>query len=284
MSRGGFSPTIRGILEAGPGKLTLAINHNTLVYRCSPPLAFIELITTSEPDRAGPDMASELAQVCQLVRQEPKVLVVVLSGRGQVFSSSVDRLDLGPDRREGHTPIERIKLHRAASHLASIEVPTIAAIGGDALDHGLELALACDLRVVSKGVKLGFTGLSRGVIPWDGGTQRLPRLVGRTLALEMLLTCRMLESHEAFDAGLVNLVVEPEDLMDRTLKLAHKIASGAPIAARYAKEAVLKGMDMSLEGGLRLEADLNIILQSTDDRAEGIAAFLEKREPGPRGV
>ena len=259
------------------------MKYNTLVYRCSSPLAFIELVMPADSGRAGPDMAMELGLVCEQVRQDPKVLVVVLSGQREVFSSSMERTALSPDGHEGYTPAEQIKLRRAAPHLASIEVPTIAAIGSDALDHGLELALACDLRVVSKGIKLGFTCLSRGVIPWDGGTQRLPRLVGRNLALEMLLTCRLLESYEALDAGLVNLVVEPEDLMDRTLELAHKLALGAPIATRYAKEAVLKGMDMSLEGGLRLEADLNIILQSTEDRAEGIAAFLEKRGPKLRG-
>ena len=176
-----------------------------------------------------------------------------------------------------------MELHRAASALASVEMPVIAAINGDAIDHGLELALACDLRIAARGVRMGFTDLSRGIIPWDGGTQRLPRLVGRTYALELLLTSRLMDSEEASKVGLVNFVVDPECLVSTTEKLALEIASGAPIAARYAKETVLKGMDMTLEQGLRLEADLNIILQSTSDRGEGLRSFLEKREPEFKG-
>ena len=153
----------------------------------------------------------------------------------------------------------------------------------DAIDHGLELALACDLRIAASEARLGLTDLSKGIVPWDGGTQRLPRLVGRTRALEMLLTSHLLNAEEACRWGLVNMVVEPEQLLSRAKEMALEVATGAPIASLYTKEAVLKGMDMTLAQGLGLEADLSIILQSTSDRAEGIRSFLEKRSPDFRG-
>jgi len=224
-------------------------------------------------------MAMEIRQACQRLREEEGIHVAILTGRGKTFSSGREPLPLTRSVRQTYTPLEWLELHQAASALAGLEIPVIAAINGDAIDHGLELALACDLRIAVRGARLGFTDLSRGIIPWDGGTQRLPRLVGRARALEMLLTSRLMDAEEAYRAGLVNMVVEPEGLMSSAEKVALEIASGAPIAARYAKETVLKGMDMTLDQGLRLEADLNLILQSTADRAEGLRSFLEKREP-----
>ncbi len=233
-------------------------------------------------NRVNLAMAIELRQACQRIREEENVRVVVITGRGGVFSSGRAPLP----RRGGsgvYGPLERLQLRRVSSAVAQVELPIVAAINGDAIDQGLELALACDLRVAARGARLGFTDLAKGVVPWDGGTQRLPRLIGRTRALEMLLTSRLLDAEEAHRWGLVNMVVEPGELAASSEKLALEIASRAPIALRYSKEAVLKGMDMSLDQGLRLEADLSIILQSSVDRAEGIRSFLEKREPNFRG-
>ena len=168
--------------------------------------------------------------------------------------------------------------------MAGIPIPVIAAINGDAMDQGLEMALACDLRVAVEDAGLGITDLSRGVVPWDGGTQRLPRLVGRGMAMEMLLTGRVLDAREALKVGLVHHVVPCEQLDGAVGKLAATLAGKAPIALRYAKEAVMKGMDGPMEQGMRLEADLSILLQRTADRAEGIASFLEKRCPRFAGL
>ena len=121
--------------------------------------------------------------------------------------------------------------------------------------------------------------ISHNEIPFDGGTQRLPRLVGRTKAMEMILTGLKIDSEEAKAIGLVNQVVPAEELMPSALKMAEDLAAKGPIALRYAKEAVLKGMDMTLEQGLRLEADLYFLLHTTQDRQEGITAFREKRPP-----
>ena len=257
--------------------------YDTLSCTLQPPVLTITLDRPGSSNRVSAAMAAELRQVCQRLGEEDQVRVCVLTGRGRTFSAGRESLGLGSRATRVYQPQELLDQHRAASALAGVQVPLLAAINGDATDHGLELALACDLRIASPGARLGFTDLSRGVVPWDGGTQRLPRLVGRGLALEMLLTGRLLEAQEAQDAGLVNAVAAPGGLQELVDKTARDIAAGAPIAARYAKEAVLKGMDMSLDQGLRLEADLNVILQSTRDRAEGIQSFLDKKEPRFQG-
>ena len=158
-----------------------------------------------------------------------------------------------------------------------------ALLNGDAIDHGLELALACDLRLAADNARFGMTQVTRGSMPWDGGTQRLPRIVGRAWAADLLLTGRLVDAQEALDIGLVHEVHPSERLPERGEQLARSLAALAPIASRYAKESVLKGMDMTLDQGMRLEMDLNLILQTTLDRAEGIASFLERREPTFRG-
>jgi len=142
----------------------------------------------------------------------------------------------------------------------------------------LELALAGDLRICVPTARFVFPGLSQGILPQDGGTQRLPRLVGPAWARDMLLTGRIVTAKNALSIGLVNRVTEePGQLADSVVGLVAQISGGSPVGARYGKEAVGKGMDLSLDQGLGLEADLNVILQSTADRAEGIKSFLEKR-------
>ena len=211
-------------------------------------------------------MASELRETCESVDADPDVRVVLLTGRGDAFC-------LGTD---GPGPVDDL---RAAAAVAAVRKPVIAVLNGDAVDQGLEIALACDIRVASTCARLGLTHLARGAIPWDGGTQRLPRLVGIGRAMDMLLTSRLLDAGEALEVGLVNELSEAADLRTRACTLAGTVAGQGPIASRYLKEALLKGADMTLEQGLRLEADLNIILQSTADRAEGIRSFLERRSP-----
>ena len=257
--------------------------YKTLKYQARPAIVTVTLNRPRAFNMVNLDMAIELSQVCQRLREEKEVRVAIITGSGQVFSSGRETLSFSLEARGTYSPPEWLALHRAASALARVELPLVAAINGDAIDQGLELALACDLRIAAKGAKLGFSDLGRGVVPWDGGTQRLPRLIGRTRALNMLLTSRLMDAEEACRVGLVNRVVEPEELLGHANDLALEIASGAPIAARYAKETVLKGMEMPIEDGLRLEADLNIILQSTSDRAEGLRSFLEKGKPDFHG-
>jgi len=167
--------------------------------------------------------------------------------------------------------------------VAELEVPVIAAIPGTAGGPGMELILACDIRVAADGSSFALPHVRHGLIPWDGATQRLPRLVGRAKALELLLCGEKISAEEAMRIGLVNRVVPSNTLMETAAALAREMASRGPLALRFAKEAVSQGLDMTLAQGLRLEADLYFLLHTTKDRVEGIRSFREKRPPDFKG-
>ena len=215
-------------------------------------------------------MASEIRELCAELSCDNGLRVVILTGNGQVFSTG------------GQAPADAGEVERlqAAGAVASLPVPVLVALNGDATGHGLELALAGDLRLASSGARFGFPPPSAGGFPFDGATQRLPRLVGPAWARDMLLTGRRLDAAEALSIGLVNRVAQTdEDALSLAWELAEEIMEGSPLGARYVKEAVTLGADLALSQALGLEADLNIILQSTSDRAEGIQSFLQRRAP-----
>lgn len=214
-------------------------------------------------NRLDASMASALAEACVVLDASDDVRVVMLTGCGVAFSDGISE---GPSVR-------------AADAVAAIRKPVIAAINGDCLDQGLELALACDVRVASGSARLGMRHVARGLLPWDGGTQRLPRTVGRAHALRLLLTSAVVTAGEAQRIGLVQEVVPGVRLVARAAAIARRVAQAAPIALAYAKEAALAGADLPLAHALRLEADLGLLLHTTHDRAEGIASFARRRSP-----
>jgi enoyl-CoA hydratase len=161
--------------------------------------------------------------------------------------------------------------------------PIIAAIGGHCFGGGLELALACDIRIAAADSRLGLTEIDLAIIPGGGGTQRLPRVVGRGKALEMILTGARIDAAEALRLGLVERVVPAGEAPKAAQELAATLAAKAPVALRYAKEAVVKGLELPLADGIRLEGDLSTFLRTTEDRLEGAKAFLEKRTPRWQG-
>ena len=224
-------------------------------------------------------LAYTLSDLAGEVRQRDDVWVVVLDADGPDFC-----LGTAPEALSTVVADDsRLTALRVAQSIAEIEKPVVCAIQGRAYDQGLEIALACDLRVADSTATFAMRQVLAGDMPWDGGTQRLPRLVGRSRAVEMLLIGRTLDADEALAIGLVNEVVDPGDAVRRANELAEAIASHGPTALRYVKEAVLTGADGSIAQGLRLEADLSFLLQSTDDRREGISSFLERRAPDYRG-
>jgi enoyl-CoA hydratase/carnithine racemase len=172
-----------------------------------------------------------------------------------------------------------IELFSVAAIMETFACPVIAAINGAALGQGLELALACDLRICSQNATFAMPQVTYGEMPWDGGTQRLSRLVGRGKALEMVLLGECIDAQEALLIGLVHKMVSSGELMGAVQEMAHKIADQSPISLAYSKEAIHKGMDLTLDQGLRLEADLYCLIHTTRDRTEGIKAFREKRKP-----
>ena len=206
-------------------------------------------------------MSNGLSRAYESIRENDSFHLLILTATGKVFS--VDKI--------GNSSGD------SAKHLSTLAIPVLVALNGDATGAGLELALAGDLRVCVPSARFSFPGLEHGVLPQDGGTQRLPRLIGPAWARDMLITGRSVDANEALSIGLVNRV--SEDIAGTVSEISAQITAGSPIGVRYAKEAVGKGMDLTLEQGLRLEADLNVILQSTSDRAEGLKSFLEKRAP-----
>jgi enoyl-CoA hydratase/carnithine racemase len=163
------------------------------------------------------------------------------------------------------------------------EHPIIAAINGYALGGGCELAMCCDIRIASDHAQLGLTEVTLGIIPGGGGTQRLPRLIGRGKALELILTGRRIDAREALRLGLVEQVVPHDQLMAAVEELAQTIIARAPLAVKYAKEAIVRGLALPLEEGLKVEAELYTLLRTTEDRMEGARAFKEKRPPQFKG-
>ena len=258
--------------------------YQTITLEKRQRVAFITLARPETGNAIDHQMAAELREASWEAHTDEEVWVVVLQAQGEVFCrGSQLALPTPGDGVSQEKVRQTLREHRAAAAIAGIAKPVVAALQGDALDQGLELALACDLRVASVGIHLGFPQTAEGILPWDGGTQRLLRLAGPSWAMDLLLTGRQVDTDEAHALGLVNQIANAADLSQRVEELASTIAQGAPIAARYAKEAVLHGLDMPLPEGLRLEADLNFLLFTTADRAEGIRSFLERRSPQYRG-
>ena len=224
-------------------------------------------------------LAYKLADFAREVRQRDDVWVVVVDADGTDFCMGTDPEALSIVA----TDESRLMELRVAQAIAEIEKPVVCFIRGRAHDQGLELAMACDLRVADSTAKFAMCQVHSRNMPWDGGTQRLPRLVGQSRALNLLLTGRTLDANEAQEIGLVNEALDPADADRRVTELAETVASHGPTALRYVKEAVLNGSDGPLAHGLRLEADLSFLLQSTRDRREGISSFLERRAPNFRG-
>ncbi|MCH9038410.1 MAG: enoyl-CoA hydratase/isomerase family protein [Chloroflexi bacterium] len=242
-------------------------------------VATVRLNRPSVGNAVNEALAFEFRDALTELSQSDDVRVVVVTGEGTDFCAGTEL----PNALSRDVLPHTLAGLRIAGAVAALTKPVLAAVNGEATDQGLELALACDIRVASTGARFGLTQVQAGLVPWDGGTQRLPRLVGRGRALEMVLTSRRVGAEEALAMGLVNKVVELEELLESTLKIAQTIAAHGPIAAGYLKEAVLKGMDMTLEQGLHLEADLNILLQTTTDRVEGIQSFTQRRKPDYSG-
>jgi enoyl-CoA hydratase/carnithine racemase len=229
----------------------------------------IATIKLSRP--ANRELVVELEEVCGRINEDNDVYVVVVTGTGSTF---IEFSDATPGERPPSGP---------AATIAAIDRPVIAAINGDAFGLGLEIALSGDIRIASDKARFAMPQVAQGLLPSDGGTQRLPRIIGRGKAMEMLLTANTLSAAEALEIGLVSKAVPPGMLKEETEKLAESIATRGPLALRYLKEAVNKGMDLTLEQGLRLEADLYFLLHTTADRTEGIKAFREKRKPEFKG-
>lgn len=225
----------------------------------------------------------QLRDTFERIIDDSEVRVAILTGSGEkAFAAGADiqeLIDLVPVK----TKELGCKWHDLFNLIENMGKPVIAAINGLAVGGGCELAMACDIRIASENSKFAQPELKLGVIPGGGGTQRLPRLVGKGMAKELILTGRMIGADEALRIGLVNRVVPALELMTICEEIADEIIKAAPLAVQYCLEAINKGLYMGLEEGLLLEENLSALICSSEDMKEGITAFIEKRKPKFRG-
>lgn len=226
-----------------------------------------------------PELLAELSTAIGRFAEDDAVKAIVLTGTGRFFIAGADIRLLASiaSSREG----EAIALQGQAilNRIEALEKPVIAAINGVCLGGGLELAMCCHIRLAAEGSRLGQPEINLGIMPGFGGTQRLPRIVGQSKAMELILTGDPISAQEAKSLGLVSQVIPPEDLLRQAQGMARNIASKGLMALRASLRAIHNGVELDLRDGLALEARLFGELCDTDDKKEGLAAFLEKRQP-----
>jgi len=241
----------------------------------------VAIFTINRPEAFNMVNASIFRELCARMiefRDDPELWVGIITGaRTRAFSAGADVKEMLPFVREHRDEPEALP----PSIMRGLDIwkPLIAAVNGLALGGGLEIALACDIRIASAKARFGTPEVTLGLIPGWGGTQRLPRMLPWCKAAELLLTGRPIDAQEAYRIGLVNQVVPPEEVMPTAKEWAETICKAGPLAVRAAKEAMVRGSGLSLADGLRLESSLFRRVMGTEDCAEGIAAFNEKRKP-----
>ncbi len=240
---------------------------------------YVALLRLNRPEARNalsPALVEELASELELLDPDPEVRCIVIAGSEKVFAAGADI------KAMSERSFAEALRHPAASfwrRVAAIKTPMIAAVSGYALGGGCELALACDMIVAAEGARFGQPEINLGIIPGGGGTQRLARVLGKQRAMQLVLTGESFDAAIALELGLVNKVVEGGGWLDEAMALAATVAERPPIAARLAKQAVLVAEETALSPGIESERRLYELAMATEDRVEGMAAFLEKREP-----
>ena len=253
------------------------MNFENILFEKKNSIAYVTINRPKVLNALNMATMGELRSVFTQLKDDRDVRVVILSGAGE--KSFVAGADIGELQK--NNPVEAKEYtHTGQAVLDVIEnlgKPVIACINGFALGGGCEIAMACTMRLAGENAKLGQPEVKLGIIPGYGGTQRLPRLVGKGIAMQLLLTGEMITAQEAYRIGLVNEVVPAAQLISRAEAIAQSIIKNAPLAIQYCLEAVNHGMEMTLQEGLYLEAALFAVSCATEDKKEGTTAFLERR-------
>ncbi len=243
-------------------------------------VAIIRLNRPKVLNALNPELMSMLATQMEAYDKDPGIYVIVLSGSEKAWAAGADIGDMAEQsaismyERDQFATWERIK---------RVKKPIVAAVSGWCLGGGCELMMHCDVVVASETAQFGQPEINIGVMPGAGGTQRLPRALGKALAMDVILSGRFLSAQEALEHGLVSRVVPREHFFTEAVKVAHAIASKGPIALRFAKEGVLKAFETPLSEGLEYERKLFYMLFATEDQKEGMRAFIEKRKADFKG-
>ncbi|MFW5438789.1 enoyl-CoA hydratase [Paenibacillus apiarius] len=242
----------------------------------------IVLMTLNRPEAANAlsiKMLEQLRDAAATCKFDRSVRCIVVTGAGEkAFCAGADLKErAGMDMNRVRRTVSLIR--ESINDLEALPQPVIAAVNGSALGGGTELALACDIRIASETATFALTETSLGIIPGAGGTQRLPRLIGKGRAKELIFTARKIDAKEARDMGVVEYVTPPESLLDKALEIAGQIVRNAPIAVAQAKFAIDKGCDADLSTGLAIEQHAYEVTIPTKDRSEGLQAFKDKRPP-----
>ncbi|BCJ87638.1 enoyl-CoA hydratase-related protein [Effusibacillus dendaii] len=253
------------------------MNYENLIFAVEDKIAIVTLNRPKALNALNSALLGELSQLVDTVGKDDSIEAVIITGAGdKAFVAGADIAEM-----KGKTPLEA----RAFSQLGNaiftkierLPQPVIAAVNGFALGGGCELAMACDIRLASPNAKFGQPEVNLGIVAGFGGTQRLPRLVGVGIAKELLMTADMISAERAAQIGLVNHVVEADQLLDKAKEMAKKMLSKAPYAVQFSKKLVNEGMNVDLDRALALESEVFGTLFGTEDRLEGMSAFVEKR-------
>ena len=252
------------------------MEYKTLIVKLEEGIAYISVNRPEALNALNTEVLSELHDTFVWVDESDDVKIAILSGEGRAFIAGADIAELaGLSTFEGRDLV--IKGQRLTNFIEHIDKVVIAAVNGFALGGGCEFAMACDIRIASEKAKFALPEVGLGIIPGFGGTQRLPRLVGKGMANYMVMTGEMINAQEAHRIGLVEKVVPAEELMEEAVKTARLIMSKAPIAIKMAKHSISNGIKMDVTSGIAYEAEANVSLYASEDRLEGMNAFLEKR-------
>jgi enoyl-CoA hydratase/carnithine racemase len=258
-------------------------NENVLSVEMVDQVAILTLNRPGVMNALNFEMLNAIKGEIEAIRFNPGVRVVIITGAGEKSFCAGADLKERSSMPEGRVKEFIFTIRRLFSDIESLNKPVIAAVNGLALGGGTEMALACDIRIASMNASMGLTETRLAIIPGAGGTQRLPRLIGRGKAKELIFTGRRVDAKEALDIMLVNQICEPNLLMDEAMKMARMICEAGPIAIEQAKYAIDAGLETDLNTGLAIESNAYWITIPTQDRLEGLASFREKRKPVYKG-
>lgn len=254
------------------------MTFDTLIYEVKGQVGILQFNRPKAYNALNRQVFEELNQAMDMIHNKGNLRALLLTGGEKVFAAGADikyMADLEPLEAENFITL----INKASDKLAALPIPTIAAIAGYCLGGGLELALACDIRIASESSKYGQPEINVGIIPGGGGTQRLIRLIGPGWGKYLIMTGQLINAQQALQLGLITEIVKSEELLGRAMELAENLQAKSPIALRMAKRCIDNGQNVDLATGLEFEQKVFSLLFATADQKEGMEAFIEKRTP-----